>query len=121
MKKSTSSGKKIVEAALALYDRLVPRRLYVRRFYIDLEHVQPREEAATARQMDMFCDGSVLEREEAERRREARLQQTALWIREKYGKNALLKGVSYLQCATMRARNGMVGGHAAGECSNGKI
>ena len=47
--------------------------------------------------------------------RERRRQQTELQIKKRFGKNALLKGVSYLQCATMRARNGMVGGHAAGE------
>ena len=35
-------------------------------------------------------------------------------IAEKYGKNALLRGTSYLDAATQRERNEMIGGHRAG-------
>ncbi|MBQ7455052.1 MAG: DNA methylase, partial [Clostridia bacterium] len=62
-RRSTCSGKKIVAAALTLYDRLVPKNLYVRRFYVSLDHMQPKQNAAADRQMDLFCDGSVLEKE----------------------------------------------------------
>ena len=35
-------------------------------------------------------------------------------IAEKYGKNAVLRGTSYLKGATQRERNEMIGGHRAG-------
>ena len=36
-----------------------------------------------------------------------------LALRKKYGKNAVLKGTNYLEGATMRQRNGLIGGHKA--------
>ena len=36
-----------------------------------------------------------------------------LAIREKYGKNAILKGMSLQDGATARQRNGQIGGHRA--------
>jgi DNA polymerase V len=34
-------------------------------------------------------------------------------IKKKFGKNAVLKGTNYLEGATMRERNGQIGGHKA--------
>lgn len=34
-------------------------------------------------------------------------------IRNKYGSNTLLRGVSYLDCSTQKIRNGLIGGHNA--------
>lgn len=56
--------------------------------------------------MDFFTDTSKLEREKA-------LQETMLGIKKKFGKNAVLKGTNYLDGATMRERNGQIGGHRA--------
>ena len=36
-----------------------------------------------------------------------------LGIKKKFGKNAVLKGTSYLDGATMWERNGQIGGHKA--------
>ena len=112
----TNSTKKIVEAALAIYDEIVPRSLYVRRFYVVLDRVMPREDARQAepRQMDFFTDPALLEQEQADRDREERIQRAMLKIKDKFGKNALLKGISYEEGATARERNNQVGGHAAG-------
>ena len=41
------------------------------------------------------------------------LQETMLGIKKKFGKNAVLKGTNYLDGATMRERNGQIGGHKA--------
>ena len=57
-------------------------------------------------QVDFFTDTSKLEREKA-------LQETMLDIKKKFGKNAVLKGTNYLDGATMRERNGQIGGHKA--------
>ena len=45
--------------------------------------------------------------------KEKQLQQTMLDIKQKYGKNAVLKGTSYMSGATMRERNEQIGGHKA--------
>ena len=113
----TSSNKKIVNAALRIYDAIVPPTLYVRRFYVVLNNVLPREQArqAEARQMDLFTDPGLLERERADLEKEERIQRAMLKIKDKFGKNAILKGISYEEGATARERNSQVGGHAAGE------
>ncbi|MBQ9196404.1 MAG: DNA methylase [Clostridia bacterium] len=113
----TSSNKKIVEAALRIYDAVVAPAMYVRRFYVVLNHVEPRRQAqmAEARQMDLFTDPGLLERERADREKEERIQRAMLEIKGKFGKNAILKGISYEEGATARERNSQVGGHAAGE------
>ena len=57
-------------------------------------------------QYDLFTDTKQLEKEK-------RLQDAMLGIKRKFGKNAVLKGTSYLDGATMRERNGQIGGHKA--------
>lgn len=111
----TSSSKKIIAAALRIYDAAVPPNLYVRRFYVILNNVLPREQAEkSARQLDFFTDPAALAREAAEREKEARVQRAMVEIKDRFGKNAILKGISYAEGATARERNGQIGGHAAG-------
>mgnify|MGYP000131381470 FL=1 len=55
---------------------------------------------------NVYFDTSKLEREKS-------LQATMLGIKKKFGKNAVLKGTNYLDGATMRERNGQIGGHKA--------
>ena len=56
--------------------------------------------------MIFFTDTKQLEKEK-------RLQDAMLGIKRKFGKTAVLKGTSYLDGATMRERNGQIGGHKA--------
>ena len=68
-------------------------------------------------QMDLFTDYQALERkreeENQELARERQRQQAVLEIKKKFGKNAILKGISFTEGATGRERNGQVGGHKA--------
>lgn len=43
--------------------------------------------------------------------RERKLQETVLSLKDKYGKNSVLKGINFLDKSTARERNRMVGGH----------
>ena len=43
------------------------------------------------------------------------MQEAALAIQRKFGKNAMLKGMNLLDGATTRQRNRQIGGHAAGQ------
>jgi DNA polymerase V len=80
-----------------------------------------REEESAAegswQQLDLFTDYEALEekkeREKAALEKERRLQEAMLQIRRKFGKNAILKGTSLQEGATMRDRNQSIGGHKA--------
>ena len=73
--------------------------------------------AGSWQQLDLFTDYEALEaekeREKAALEKERRLQEAMLEIRRKYGKNAILKGTSLQEGATMRDRNQSIGGHKA--------
>ena len=118
----TSSSRNIVEAVLSVFDRIVNPMLSVRRVYVAANHTRDEDEARRAEaardvQLDMFTDYEARAREEAARRaareRERKQQQVMLAIQEKYGKNALLKGMNLEEGATQRERNDQVGGHRA--------
>ena len=50
---------------------------------------------------------------EEEKEKERRLQDATISIKKKYGKNALLKGISFTEGATGKERNRQIGGHNA--------
>ena len=52
-------------------------------------------------------------REYEDREKEKKLQQALLSIKHKFGKNAVLKGVSLEEGATAKDRNNQIGGHKA--------
>lgn len=116
-----SSTRRITEAVVALFDRIVDPRLLVRRVNVTANHVVP--ESAVPRedegpwQMDLFSDQEALrrqrEQEDAALEREKRRQQAVLDIRKKYGKNAILKGMNFREGATTIDRNNQIGGHKA--------
>lgn len=117
----TSSGKQLLEAATALFDRIAPPELLVRKLSLSANHVIPESQAVKAdsgpEQLDLFTDYSVLEQEEkarqTEQEKERRMQQTMISIKKKFGKNAILKGLSLEEGATARERNAQIGGHKA--------
>ena len=111
-----ASTRLITEQVMALFDRIINPDLLVRRLNLSANHLI-REEDAVQKcetvQLDFFSDQSKKEAEEAELQRERRRQRAVLKIQQKYGKNAILKGMNYLEGATTRERNGQVGGHKA--------
>ena len=62
-------------------------------------------------QLTLFGDEDDIPAEELERERT--LQETMLGIKEKFGKNAVLKATSLKEGATARQRNKQIGGHSA--------
>lgn len=118
----TSSGEEICGAVLALFDRYVDSRLFVRRINITVSDIISEEEArkrarSSVRQLDFFTDYEKERREELARARaydkEKREQRALINIRKKYGKNAILKGMNFEDGATARDRNMQIGGHKA--------
>ena len=114
----TSSTRRIVSSAMALYDRIINPKLLVRRMYVVFNHVKDEDAVQPEPlQLDMFTDYAALSAKEAaeraDRDRERKQQQVVLQIKEKWGKNAILRGMNFEEGATARERNGQVGGHRA--------
>ena len=108
----------ITEAVMALFDRIADPKLLVRRLNITANNVLAESEAQLhdgGEQMDLFSAAPAEERTPAPKdpQRERRRQETVLAIRERYGKNAILKGMNLEEGATARDRNRQIGGHRA--------
>lgn len=99
----TNLSSQLMAATTELFERIANRNLTVRRITIAANRVVKDQGIL---QVDLFTDTSKLEREKS-------LQATMLGIKKKFGKNAVLKGTNYLDGATMRERNGQIGGHKA--------
>ncbi len=109
----TSSTRRITESMLAIYDRIVNPILLVRRLTVVAARILPEPTLATGeslRQLDFF---SLLDEPAPADHRERRLQQAALGIHQRFGKNALVKGTNLQEGATAMQRNLQIGGHKA--------
>lgn len=110
----TSSSSIIRKAADELFLRIVDSSLLVRRIYITAVDVLPEEVASREGvQLDLFTSEEEIKESEELLRQERRLQQASLTIKNKFGKNALLKGTAFEEGATSRERNTQIGGHKA--------
>lgn len=114
----SSSTKEIVRAALELYERIMDKKLLVRRLSITANHLiseadVPKQPATE--QLDLFTDYAAQEKqreaESAALEREKKMQKAMLDIKKKFGKNAILKGMNLEEGATAKERNRTIGGH----------
>ena len=110
----SSSSKLLVQAAADLYERITDSNLLVRRLTLAANHVLPAQAAAKKqeRELSLFDFGNEAV-QQAAGQRENRLQQAQLEIKRRFGKNAVLKGMSLLDGATAKERNEQIGGHKA--------
>lgn len=104
----TNSSRMIVEAFVSIFERVVNPRWLVRRVNITANGTKP----VRARQPCLF--DSVDKREGGlNQEKEDSLQKARLEIIDRYGKNAILKGMNLEEGATTRDRNVQIGGHKA--------
>ena len=108
-----ASTRLITEAMMVLFDRIADPALLVRRVNLTAVNVQRAGTVEEEWQLDLFADLEARERENAALLREKHRQQAVLHIRKKYGKNAILKGMNFLEGATTKDRNAQIGGHKA--------
>ncbi|CAK7024158.1 MAG: DNA polymerase IV [Eubacterium sp.] len=117
----TSSTKKIMGAVSELFDRVVDKKLLIRRLNVTATHVILESDApqrtASYEQLDLFTDYSAREaaqeKERCELEREQKMQKAMLTIKKKFGKNAILRGMNLEEGATAKDRNAQIGGHKA--------
>ena len=118
----TASTRRIVAAALELFDRVIDPGLLVRRLYLTATRAASEESAPDKKafeQLDFFTDYHAAEerraQEAADLEREKKMQRAMLDIKKRFGKNAILKGMNLEEGATARERNNTIGGHRSGE------
>lgn len=118
--KQTSSTTLITNAVMELYDKIVNKKLLIRRINIVANKLVDERSVKNANkyeQLDLFTDYEDLkkqrEKENVESEREKRMQNTILDIKKKFGKNAILKGMNLQKGATAKDRNNQIGGHKA--------
>lgn len=105
------STKKIMNAAMKLYDRIINKKLMLRRVSLTFNDVEAADShKASCWQITMFAE-DVLEKEQEDQ--EQSIQQTLFQIKQKYGNNAVFKGMNLQEDATTMARNNQIGGHKA--------
>jgi len=98
----TNSARILKQHFEALFDETTDDDLAIRRISIGFGGLLPEKYATT----------TLFDNVEAELKERHR-QQAIIAIREKFGKNAMLKGISLQEKATARERNNQIGGHRA--------
>jgi DNA polymerase V len=119
--KPTSSSRLIMDGAAELYDRCVNSDLLIRRLNLTTNHVVSETSVSaqdkTPQQLDLFTDYEALARqrqkEQAKFDKERRIQEAQLRIKQRFGKNAILRGLNFKEGATAKERNQQIGGHKA--------
>ena len=103
LNRHTSSAKLLISAATELFERISDEALLSRRLNITANHV--------------IHEGDVSEEnreaEEKSLEREKSRQKAILSIKNRYGKNAIVKGMNLQEGATAMERNRQIGGHKA--------
>ena len=110
-----SSTRLIMEAVIALFDQIVDENLLIRRVTIQANNVISEDRLAkdSYDQLDLFFDPKSTKEKEAALEKERKLQESVIKLKQKYGKNAILKGMNLEEGATTISRNEQIGGHKA--------
>lgn len=120
LSRQTSSSMLIMDAVMALFERIADKNLLVRRINISANRVIEEKsiiKTDSFEQLDLFTDYEAQQEksvaEETALAREKRIQEAVIKIKKKYGKNAVLKGMNLEEGATTASRNRQIGGHKA--------
>ena len=112
----TSSSKIMSEKVLELYDKIVNKRLLVKRISLCVNNVvnyDSVKELEHHEQLDIFSNFEEIDskNDRVLEENENKLQHVMLDIKKKYGKNSILKAMNLSEGATTIDRNKQIGGH----------
>ncbi|MBP3596485.1 MAG: DNA repair protein [Clostridia bacterium] len=98
--KSTNVFSDLEEAFLRLYRKTTNRNVAIRRIGVYFEKVTKID----YEQLDLFVDQAKIEKER-------KIEKTISQVKNKHGKNAILRGMNLIDGATAKVRNTLIGGH----------
>ncbi len=93
----------LLPAVLEAFDKATLRNIKIRRLGISFSEI-----------LDENCEGYSLFTDRDKVEKEKAKERAVLELKEKFGKNAVLRGTNLLDCATQKERNELIGGHRAG-------
>ena len=99
----TNADMLIIPEVMKLYERIANPTLTIKRVTITCNNVMPEE----YHQYSFFIDAEELARNR-------KIQKAVLEIKNKFGKDAILKGMNLEEHGTTRERNHQIGGHRSG-------
>ncbi len=105
----TSSFKIILKEGVNLFNEIINKNYIVRKITISFHNLIDEDtyNLNKLEQLNLFFDDKLIESEKEEKK----LQKVLLSLREKYGKNLVLKGMNLEEGATTIERNNQIGGH----------
>ena len=103
LRSATSSNRRLLSYVEQLYRRIVRPGAYIRRITLTYTGVMTED----YQQFDLFSNPEETEKD-------VKAQRAAISIKQRYGKNAILKGMNLEESATTIERNGQIGGHKSG-------
>ena len=114
----TSSTSIITNEVMKLFDKIVNRHLLIKRITLtacDIVNENFQDNVVITKQLDLFSNANIVnkakELELYNEVEERKIQRTLLDIKNKYGKNSILKGMNLKEGSTQKDRNEQVGGH----------
>ena len=119
LEKYTNSVRKLVSALTELYERITDKDLLIRRVTIAACELIREEDIPkdAPEQLDLYTDYAAKEKQQQQERltdeKERNVLRAMLSLQDRYGKNAVIKGMNLLEDGTTIERNGQVGGHKA--------
>ena len=116
LREMTSSAMLMVEGMMELFERIANPDFTVRRVTICVNRLVSEGEYQKelfGEQLDMFTNHAEKQALEQKLQKERMLAETAVRLRNRYGKNAVLKGTNLQEGATTKDRNRLIGGHKA--------
>lgn len=116
--KKTFSTRIISEGFVYLYDEIINRNLLIRKIYLTVGNLTDEKELKQENQyeqVNLFTNyGKLAEKEKEEKvklEKEKKIQNTIIDLKNRFGKNAIIKGMDLEEDATTIQRNGQIGGH----------
>ncbi len=100
----TNSDMAIIPEVVRLYRKIVNPAFAIRRVNITCNNVVPEE----FHQYSFFTNSGAMEKNH-------KMQEAVVEIKNKFGKNAILRGMNLEKAGTTIVRNQQIGGHRAGE------
>ena len=110
---NTSSTQIITRAVADLYERIINKNLLIRKIYVVASKVLSEDKAEKENKFEQINLFTYEEdkTKKIKEQKEKKIQETLLDIKNKYGRNAVIKGMDLQENATAIERNKQVGGH----------
>lgn len=112
----TSSSNILMNEGVKLYNRIIDKDLLIKRVNITFNVINEDDIKEEVKQFDLFNyeeEEQKLLKQKKDEQEEKELQKTIIDIKDKYGKNAILKVMNLESGGTTIERNEQIGGHKA--------